>query len=124
MTAGIYWKMKFVLLAGLHTLAGLQGHAQTVARVFGTIADENDIAIPFANKAVYNSSDEKLLSGAVSDSEGNFSIPLKPGNYFLNITFLSYEERTIPALHIKNGDIDLGTLKLKLRSQVLETVTV
>ena len=57
----------------------------------GQVVDEYDQAIPFANVVVYNSSDSSLAKGGTSNEEGRFSIPIEDGSYYINISFLSYE---------------------------------
>jgi outer membrane receptor protein involved in Fe transport len=92
--------------------------------ISGTIVDENNEPVPFANAALYNRADSALVTGAVSTAEGQFRIPVGPGQYYLKITFLSYEEKTIPRVDVTAGDVNLGTIVLRPGQQLLEEVTV
>lgn len=92
--------------------------------VTGKVVDENNAAVPFANAALYSSIDSALTTGAVSDAEGQFVIRAAPGRYYLKVTFLSYEEKTIPNINLVSQDIDLGVITLQSGSQVLSEVTV
>ena len=97
--------------------------AQEGPIISGKVVDESGAPVPFANAAVY-SNDSTLVTGAVSDDKGNFSIPVENGSYFVKITFLSFEENTVRNVNVSNGEVNLGTIKLKSGSQMLESVVV
>src|SRR5690606_23979417 len=86
--------------------------------------DEDNTPVPFANAALYNRGDSTLVTGAVSTAEGAFRIPVGPGQYYLKVTFLSYEEKTLPQIDVTSGDVDLGVIILRPGHQVLEEVTI
>ena len=89
----------------------------------GKILDDNGTAVPFANVALYDLT-STLITGAVSDDQGQFSIQAAPGTYSLKITFLSYEEKTIPVVKVVASDVALGSIQLKSSSQILNEVTI
>lgn len=111
----------FVILLQLpgYTQSGKQSYS-----ISGTVVDDQNVPIPFANAAVYNNLDSALVGGAASDESGNFVIQMKPGNYYMKISFLSYEEKTIPNINVINRDIDLGTIVLQADTRLLETVEI
>lgn len=111
----------FVILLQLpgYTQSGKQGYS-----ISGTVVDDQNVPIPFANAAVYNNLDSALVGGAASDESGKFVIQMKPGNYYMKISFLSYEEKTIPNVNVINRDIDLGTIVLQADTRLLETVEI
>lgn len=90
----------------------------------GKIMDTENAVVPFGNAAVYNALDSVLVTGAVSDAEGRFEVGVKPGSYYLRITFLSYEDKVIPGVTVTNGDINLGTIVLNPSTDVLDEVIV
>ena len=100
------------------------GYSQSSYIVTGSVVDDQNLAIPFANAAVYSNLDSTLVGGAASDETGVFAIPLNPGNYYLKITFLSYREKIIPNVNVINKDIDLGTVVLQPDTKLLETVEI
>jgi hypothetical protein len=91
--------------------------------VRGTLIDEQQNTIPFGNAAIY-SQDSVLVTGAFSDANGKFEIAVKPGTYYLQITFLSYEEKVIPNIRVTNKNIDVGTVVMKATSDILEEFVV
>ena len=105
----------------------LPGYSQTSQRSYiisGSVVDNQNVAIPFANAAVYSNLDSALVGGAASDESGKFVISLKPGNYYIEITFLSFEPKVIPGINLINKDIDLRTIVLNPDTRILETVEV
>src|SRR3990170_574714 len=98
--------------------------AQQEALISGTILDEKKNAVPYGNVSIHNPSDSTLVTGGVSDDQGKFSVPVKPGNYYIRVSFLSYEERIIPNLMVAGQNVDLGTIVLKENSQVLNELIV
>jgi hypothetical protein len=105
----------------------LHGYAQKGEQSYtisGSVVDDQDVAIPFANAAVYSNLDSTLVGGAASDESGRFTIQLKPGNYYMEVTFLSFQPSIIPGLNLINKDIDLGVVVLNADTRVLETVEV
>lgn len=90
----------------------------------GKLLDEQKMPVSFVTTALYNAADSALVTGAVSDENGNFEIDPKPGLYFLKISILSYEEMTIPNIQVNDRDVELGTLILKESSELLEDVIV
>src|SRR5688572_22720483 len=113
----------FSILTGIFCTAALVARAQTFS-VSGRILDENNTAIPYANAALFSATDSSLAGGGVSDDSGVFTISAKPGQYYLRITFLSYEEEIISNVDLKKSNQDVGAIRLRVGSKVLETVTV
>jgi outer membrane receptor protein involved in Fe transport len=98
------------------------GLAQSTFSISGRVVDTSDTPVPFANAALY-SSDSALITGAVSDDEGRFVIEAKSGTYYVEITFLSYEKKTIRGINL-NRDVNLGSIRLTASSRMLESVVV
>jgi outer membrane receptor protein involved in Fe transport len=92
--------------------------------VSGAISDEQNNAIPYASVALYNQQDSSMVGGAVSDEAGKFHIGVKPGNYYLRISFLSFEEKIIPVGHVSAQGVDLGMITLRSAARTLKEVVV
>lgn len=101
-----------------------QDESQQGPAITGSIIDEQDNAVPYGNVAIHSQADSMLVTGGVSDAEGKFVVPVKPGQYFVKISFLSYEEKTIPNVSVSTQNVSLGVVTLKENSQVLQEVVV
>jgi outer membrane receptor protein involved in Fe transport len=99
------------------------GWAQGTWMITGQIVDNNNAAIPYANAALYAAADSALIAGGVSNDDGNFSISANEGNYYLKITFLSFDEKIISNIALIHN-LTLGKIQLQSRSQLLNAVTI
>ncbi len=113
----------FFFLLCTHIIAIAQDDDEQGA-ITGVIVDESGQPVPFGNAAVYAASDSTLITGAVSDANGNFQINIKPGTYFLKITFLSFHDKIIDGVDLKDERLDLGKITLIASTDVLEEVVV
>lgn len=98
--------------------------SQSEYSVSGQIKNALNEPVPFANVLIYKAADSTLISGTASDDLGNFSITLKPGNYYLKIKFLSYQEQIISSLVVSNSNINLGVIIMVESQAMLNTVEV
>ena len=90
----------------------------------GKIIDEANSPVPFANIVLYNSLDSSLVKGTTSDIDGLFTLAAKPGNYYLIVSFLSFQSKTISPVNFKDTNLDLGKILLRPKSQELEEVEI
>ena len=90
----------------------------------GTLEDDQNKPVPFGNVALYSQGDSALIGGAVSDETGKFGLEARPGQYFLKITYVSYQDKVIPSVLVVNQDLDLGTIRLSNNSRILDEVVV
>lgn len=88
------------------------------------ILDPDNKAVPFANVALYKSTDSTLVKGDASDLEGKVSLSAPKGNYYLTISFLSFKTKTLSNIALKQAVVDLGNIKLQSNSQLLDEVEV
>lgn len=112
----------FVVLIAVKAVA--QDNNAEEPLISGAIVDQQKNPVPFGNVAVHNPVDSALITGGVSDAEGKFQIPVKPGKYFVKISFLSYKDKIISDVAVFSSTVDLGVVTLSESSQVLEEVIV
>lgn len=109
-------------LTAFITLIALPGLAQ----ISGTVADDRQQGIPFANVLLYGSADSSFITGVNTADNGAFLIghPV-PGNYYLQISSIGY--KTIDYLTVNlpaAGQADLGTITLESETATLNEVVV
>ncbi|HZJ79470.1 MAG TPA: carboxypeptidase-like regulatory domain-containing protein [Dysgonamonadaceae bacterium] len=72
------------------------------AQLKGTLIDQDQQPIEFANIALYSLPDSVMITGAVSDEKGDFMLNDNGAgidNAFLEISFIGYETQTVPAIN-------------------------
>ena len=92
---------------------------KTRRHLTGTIVDENNQPVAFANIAVLNPADSTLLSGGVSNEAGQFVVPYEQQNILARITFIGY--KTVYRLCTQE---DLGTIQLQRDNYTIKGVVV
>lgn len=83
--------------------------------------------IPYATVALYSKLDSKLVTGTISNENGQFIIDkISSGDYYLTISFMGYKEHTIDNITLDgvNSVIDVGIIKLNLDMQQLAEVEI
>lgn len=101
--------------------------AQTVPGLMikGTLLDSNSKKpIEFATISILDS-EKKVIALTYSDENGIFkSADVHVGSFFLNLSFVGYQQKSIP-FEIKNSSVfEFGTIALKSESTQLKTVTI
>lgn len=80
-------------------------------RVTGTVLDERSKeALPFVNVIVRQ--DGKMVGGATTDFDGNFSVDLPKGRYDFEISAIGYERYALPGVLVPQ-DLPLKPIELK-----------
>jgi outer membrane cobalamin receptor len=83
--------------------------------------------IEYANIIVYSSDDSSQVTGTVSNKDGIFEIsPLKPGNYYVDVQFISYQKKRIENISLARSrmEADLGTIEINATAISLGNVVV
>jgi outer membrane receptor protein involved in Fe transport len=114
--------MRLLFIIFLISLFQFNSTAQTTKQhqLSGKITDNKGEAVPYAAIAAFKTSDSSYVNGAASDMDGNFALKLTNGNYYVKVSFLSFENKVLPNININNKDIKLPPVKLLPSSLKLE----
>ncbi|MFW6275544.1 MAG: TonB-dependent receptor, partial [bacterium] len=92
--------------------------------VYDTLANE---PLEFATVTLKNKEDGSLVTGAITDVNGFFRLTeVDEGDYFLELSFLGYKEKTFENIEISLGQpsMDLGKMLLSPTDEMLNEVVV
>jgi outer membrane receptor protein involved in Fe transport len=94
-------------------------------KIKGKIVDgETKEVMEYANVAVYNQQDSKLVTGGITNESGNFEISgLPPGQYYVQANFIGFAVTKVDDVKISPNSsmVDLGTISLAVdRTRVAE----
>lgn len=93
--------------------------------VKGTIQDEKNEPVAFANVLLLNESDSVLVTGVTSEADGHYLIDqVKAGNYLLMVSVVGYEKKYRPLRLEAGKQSDLSPIVLNAETQALKEVTV
>ena len=92
---------------------------KTDLHLTGTIIDEQDQPVAYANVAILNPADSTLLSVGVSNESGYFAVPYEQETVLARVSYVGY--KTVYRL-IENPEV--GTIRLQPDNYTLKGVTV
>ena len=80
------------------------------------LENEENYPLEYASVVLYNYETNKIISGVVTNKDGNFTMPSKVGKYYLEASFLGYKtfKSTIINIRRKGERIKVATIKLVL----------
>lgn len=99
--------------------------AQQNIEVIGKLVEEETSqSIPYATLVIKDKSTNKNITGVITDDNGNFIITTTKPNFYVEISFMGFETKTITEFTVTNRKVNLGTIKLAPNSQALDEVVV
>ena len=119
-------KSKFLLI--LFCLFTAFGFAQKPegkeVKVTGTVIDkETKQPLEYATIAFFSKHQNKIVTGGITDSKGNFSIPVITGVYDITIEYISFKTITIPNKNILKNE-NLGRFSLEINAESLDEIEI
>ena len=111
-----FYPMKITMNDSLITVECIQKEAQ---KVIGRVIDEHGKPVEFANVALLSSADSTFINGGVTNQNGDFVIPCRPGRMLIRVTFVGYKT------HYQSCTVgEVGNIRLKKDAIVLQNVVV
>lgn len=112
-----------LFLTGSFSAAFSQSGGDKV-RLTGLVKDERGAAIPYATVALYKLSDSELVDGGTTNDKGKFEITAEPGEYFVKVKFLAYQEELIEGVVLSNKPVNLGEITLMESATLLDEAVI
>ena len=104
------------------------GELPRIGKVTGTIVDSEDSQpLIFASVVLNNQSDSTMVSGAITNDQGKFTIEqVPPGSFFITINYVGYPSQNYNGIRItfREPEYDLGVVEVSPSAQMLGEVTV
>ncbi|MFK8038809.1 MAG: TonB-dependent receptor [Crocinitomicaceae bacterium] len=107
--------------------SGAKGRPSSIeGEIFGSIIDSaTNESIGYVTVLALKQSDQSMVGGVVTESNGNFSISgLKPGVYTLKMTFVGYKTKEIKNININAENTTYQFKNIGLTSTILTEVEV
>ena len=88
-------------------------------KLSGRVIDEQGLPVEFANVTLLSTNDSTFINGGVSNRNGDFVIPCRPGRMLLRVSYVGYKTEY---QYCNVGDI--GAIRLKRDAIALQNVVV
>ncbi len=88
------------------------------------IEGETQQPVEFATIMIGDNETKKPITGATTDEKGNFKLRTKATNFYIEISFIGFTNKTITEFDRQNQKINLGTIVLSTDSETLDEVVV
>ena len=93
-------------------------------KISGSVLDETETPLEFANILLYESADSVLVRGELTAADGSFRFAaIEPGRYYLLISMLGYADRYETTFELET-DLELPTYRLGAAATDLDEFTV
>lgn len=91
--------------------------------ISGNVVDDMGTPLEYATISITNTSDPSMVTGGVTDTNGNFSIAVSEGTYNIVVEFISFSPQRFPNQTV-NSDLNLGKVELGVAAADLDEVVV
>mgnify|MGYP003671818108 CR=1 FL=1 len=117
--------MKSLLITSLFLLFCIQlSFAQEDVKIEGIVIEKDtNIPLEYATVVIKTKSDNKIITGGITDTKGKFKIVVPAGTYEISVEYISYKTKTFPEQNISKNT-NLGTISLALDVASLNEVMV
>lgn len=116
----------FFLGMALFLAAGLPLFAQSSGLgISGKVVDaRSGQPIEFATVMAISQQDSQTVAGATTNAEGAFRLRLKPADVYFLVKFIGFLDQEITDFEVRNGAVNLGTIRLEQNKEVMQDVLV
>jgi outer membrane receptor protein involved in Fe transport len=92
--------------------------------ITGKVVDQNENAVPNASVALYDRDQTEIISGTVTNPQGEFRLTADQGEYVLEVSYVAFRKYQTDLNLNGSDDIALGTIELADEEAVLDEVVV
>lgn len=113
-----------ILVSLLSYKSMAQGAGQREVTITGKVLDKlSNEPLEYATIAFFSKQENKIVTGGITDPNGNFSIPVPAGTYDISIEFISFKKITLANRNLTTSQ-NIGTFSLEEDAQSLGEVEV
>lgn len=92
--------------------------------ISGKVIDsETNAPLEYATVAFFSKKQNKIITGGITDLEGNFNIEIQSGLYDVSVEFMTYKTKTFSNQNLTETT-NLGTISLELDIEALDAVEI
>lgn len=112
------------ILLSLFIFLGALNMSLAQIEIRGKVRDaESGKPLEFANVALLDPQDSTVITGAMTETNGDFTIQASPGNFLVRVGFIGYRHQ-YRTVEVGNEAQNLGNLRIAPTEAMLDEVTV
>lgn len=113
-----------ILVSLLSFKSAAQAAGQREVTITGKVIDkETNQPLEYATIAFFSKAENRIVTGGITDPNGNFSIPVATGTYDITIEFISFKKITLANRNLTASQ-NLGSFTLEIDAQALGEVEI
>ncbi len=101
--------------------------AQSAIPLTGKLQEAStEKSLPFATVGLYALPDSNMVTNALTETDGRFSLEARPGNYYALFQYVGYEDRYLSPVEVQAGmdTLSLGKVEMSTDAIALQEVEV
>ncbi|PQV46859.1 outer membrane receptor protein involved in Fe transport [Jejuia pallidilutea] len=119
----VFRTINFSLLCFL-CFVSLKGLSQEVT-ISGTVVEEvSGQPLAYATVVIADKATKQSITGAMTLEDGTFKVTTEASNFFIEVSFIGFQTKTITTYSINNENVDLGIITLTEDAEQLGEVLV
>lgn len=116
--------MKYIYILILLNFIATSAQNKTI-EIRGTVTEETTKQpVAFATVLIADKETKQSITGTTSLVDGGFSIKTQATNFYIEISFMGFNTKTLTNQTVTNGIIDLGEVVLSENAQALDEVII
>ncbi|MEQ6166328.1 TonB-dependent receptor [Ekhidna sp. MALMAid0563] len=114
------------LLVGAYSQAPKEAAAPKFAIKGKLVLSGTNDPVEFATVSIFNESDSSLVTGGLTDVTGTFNVPVKPGDYYIRIQFMGFEDVMLSGIKVSKANpvYNAGDVEIRENETLLDEVVV
>lgn len=104
--------------------SGLVAQDPTITIRGKVVESRNQAPVEFATIMIADPETGASITGVTTDLDGNFVVKTEATDFYLEVSFIGFEKKTINEFDIVNNEANLGTIVITENSEMLDEVVV
>ncbi len=122
----IFYILVCILFSAFSIKVAFAENSDLKGKITGKVIDAStESPMEFATISVFDK-DSSLITGTITDNNGNFTMDVPNGEYYVVVDFVGFSEKSFSGIEIGSGNrnVDLGNISLQLTTSDLDEVTI
>lgn len=118
-------KQVLIFICSLLLISNLSFAQKKGITIKGKVVEkQSQQPVEFATVMIGHKDSKRVLSGATTTVDGSFELQADSNNFYVEISFIGFNNQTITEFEVVKDVVDLGLIELSDNSQIIDNVEV